>query len=371
VIPIRQNLFPPIAKISSTGSLTCLVSEINLSNQSSTGIPANVPYPRSQPVIGYRWEGPTPQQPEDKKSTYTAFTLGIYTLQALDLNNGCTSFTTIEVGENRAYPVLNNPKAPPTPVLDCGSQFALATVYVTGGTGPYDYSWAFDPGIPIKGPTNQPTLNPMQVGEFKVKVTDRTSGCSQQTIVTVVNGALTPAFEPDRLTGFAPLTVTFDNRAHSSLDSINVKTTWNFGNGTSKNYTSTATDPVVVYTQPGTYTVTQYAAKGNCLEMTSKVIVVENPSSMVIPNIFTPNNDGVNDLFILQRSTNLTSITAEIFDRWGHKVYEVKSDKSQIEWDGTTLYGKDAPEGTYYYIIKATGKDGQDFDRKGIITLVR
>jgi gliding motility-associated-like protein len=87
--------------------------------------------------------------------------------------------------------------------------------------------------------------------------------------------------------------------------------------------------------------------------------------------VFTPNGDGVNDLYFLQRSSNISKINASIYDRWGNKVYEVTSESGQVEWDGNTMTGKQAPSGTYFYIITAQGKDGKTYDEKGSLSLIR
>jgi gliding motility-associated-like protein len=372
IVPIRQNLYPPIARIGSTASLTCLTNTVEITNQSITGISPASGYPTNSIVIAAVWQGPTPQVPTYSVSSYVASMPGVYTLTATDLNNGCSSQTTAIVGENRAVPVLNNPVAPPPPVLDCGSASATASVIVTSNTANLAYQWTAPAGYTYAaGSDVQPLFKVFQTGEYKVTVTDKTNGCSSEYNMQVINGALTAEIEADRESGFAPLTVTFKNKTRSTLDNNNIRSVWTYGNGTSATFTTATTDPQTVYTQPGTYTVTMFASKGNCLETAKKVIHVETPSEMIIPNVFTPNGDGVNDLFFLQRSSNLSSITAEIFDRWGHKVYELKSDKNQIEWDGNNMYGKACPDGTYYYIIKATGRDGETYDKKGTVNLVR
>jgi gliding motility-associated-like protein len=94
------------------------------------------------------------------------------------------------------------------------------------------------------------------------------------------------------------------------------------------------------------------------------------PSSLKVPNIFSPNGDGVNGLFFLNTS-NLTEITFEIYNRWGNRVYSLTSDTGNIEWDGSNQYGDPTAEGTYYYIVRAKGSDGEQYDQKGTITLVR
>jgi gliding motility-associated-like protein len=86
--------------------------------------------------------------------------------------------------------------------------------------------------------------------------------------------------------------------------------------------------------------------------------------------VFTPNGDGANDLFFV-RSSNLTNITAQVFDRWGNKIYELNTDKGNMAWDGKNQQGADVTDGVYYYTIKATGKDGQGYDTKGTVSLFR
>ncbi|MCX7729517.1 MAG: gliding motility-associated C-terminal domain-containing protein, partial [Bacteroidia bacterium] len=124
------------------------------------------------------------------------------------------------------------------------------------------------------------------------------------------------------------------------------------------------------YNAPGTYTVVMIMQNGTCVDTVYKIIRVDVPSDMEVPNIFTPNGDGVNDYFILH-STNLTEIECIIFDRWGVEMYNVKTDKGNIQWDGKTKAGKDAPAGTYFYIIKAKGADDKYYEKKGYLTLLK
>ncbi len=367
-IPIYQNLFAPLAKIGSTGSLTCIKTTVELTNQSSTGI--KPPFPTNSLVVASMWDGPSPQVPAYFQSSYVGFMPGIYTLTALDLNNGCTSVTTAIIGENRIVPLIEVPAKQPT--IDCGATSTTASVTIRTSTASLSYLWSAPPGFTYApGSQTNAAFEVKQRGEYGVTVTDNTNGCKSSAVVRVGIGALAALLEVEKSKGFAPFTAVFNNRSRSSLDTVAIRTIWTFGNGTSATYTNTTINPQTVYNQPGTYTVTMYAAKGECLETAYTVIEVESPSSIVIPNIFTPNGDGVNDVFVLQRSTNLTSITAEIYDRWGHKVYELKTEKGQLAWDGKTMYGKDAPDGTYFFIIKATGSDGASYDQKGTITLTR
>jgi gliding motility-associated-like protein len=80
------------------------------------------------------------------------------------------------------------------------------------------------------------------------------------------------------------------------------------------------------------------------------------------PNVFTPNKDGLNDVFFVGSLDLFPGSTATIFDRWGTTVFESSDYKN--DWDGG-----DAPEGTYYYVINVA--DPAETVYKGVVTLLR
>ena len=369
VIPMNQNLYPPKAVVSGgNSSLTCITSTVVLTNQSSTSIPPTIGFPYQSPVIGYLWEGPTPQEPRQIQSTYIAATAGIYTLTVKDLNNGCLAKATATIIDNRNFPSIIKENYPDT--LDCGSiSKTIVAQLVNGSTGLF-YDWLAPAGATISPAPYTNSLVITKIGNYRVTVTNTINGCSSSGNLSVINGSLSADFEMQTTKGIAPLTVIFYNNSASSLGSAKINSYWNFGNGTSSVTTASNLSPNAIYTQPGTYKVTMYANKGTCLDTLSKLIEVEVPSVMEVPNVFTPNGDNVNDLFYL-KVANLEEIIILIYDRWGHKVYDLVSDKGNIEWDGKNLYGKEAAEGTYFYIIKAKGKDGQSFEKKGTVSLYR
>jgi len=381
-VPIYQNLFPPKAGASPiTSSLSCITQSLTFSNQSSTGIPLAIGFPTASPVVGFLWEGPTPQVPKSNSTTYVGQVPGIYTLTAKDINNGCTAIATMTVIDNQIYPDIS--PTVPTGTLDCGAVQTNLTVNFTPSIydGKYAFDWSSD-GSQIVG---DQTKNPFPVsspGVYDVLVTNTITGCSAKTRFAVINGSLTATFEPSDVTGYAPKTISFTNLSASSNGTNNIQTFWNFANaqtsGTVNPTTglfvstsiSSSVSPTALYTQAGTYTVTIYSTKGTCIASAQRIIKLDIPSALEIPNVFTPNNDGINDIFWV-KSANLIEITAVIFDRWGHKVYEITSTTGNIAWDGKNLYGKDAAEGTYFYNIKATGDDGVPYTKKGTINLYR
>jgi gliding motility-associated-like protein len=86
-----------------------------------------------------------------------------------------------------------------------------------------------------------------------------------------------------------------------------------------------------------------------------------------IPNIFSPNNDGNNDILYV-RGENVKELTFSIYNRWGEKVFE--SHDINKGWDGTQN-GKKCEAGVYVYRAEITFKDGKTIMKRGDVTLVR
>ncbi len=69
-----------------------------------------------------------------------------------------------------------------------------------------------------------------------------------------------------------------------------------------------------------------------------------------LPNAFTPNGDGQNDLFIPRGRCFVERVDFQIFNRWGQLIF--KTSDPAIKWDGRNLGGEPLPSGTYHYVAK-------------------
>ena len=135
-------------------------------------------------MIGLAWYGPSPQASLGLSSTYTASTPGVYTLTAQDLNNGCTSNTTIVVSDNRNYPPIQNPVGDIN-ILCPNSTALLSPTQLIQGS--YTYSWTIPAGVSVTGPVNTKTLLVNAPGIYTLDVKDVLSGCvSSASFVVVV-----------------------------------------------------------------------------------------------------------------------------------------------------------------------------------------
>ena len=172
---------------------------------------------------------------------------------------------------------------------------------------------------------------------------------------------ITASFIPSTTTGAYPLTVNFVNTSSGAQFS-----TWDFGefasgfDGTNATYT---------YDEPGTFYVTLTTYNGVCTDTVTDTIVVTGPSAIIIPNVFTPNDDGLNDLYKVE-CFGITSLDVQIFNRWGELVGWWSGVNGW--WDGySVMAGIKVGEGSYYYLVKAEGIDGTVFDEKGFLQLFR
>lgn len=184
VIAIYKNTFPPKASISNGGfqGITCSNPTVVLTNISHSSVPPI--FQNNLPVIGLAWYGPSPQASLGLSSTYTASTPGVYTLTAQDLNNGCTSNTTIVVSDNRNYPPIQNPVGDIN-ILCPNSTALLSPTQLIQGS--YTYSWTIPAGVSVPGPVNTKTLLVNAPGIYTLDVKDVLSGCvSSASFVVVV-----------------------------------------------------------------------------------------------------------------------------------------------------------------------------------------
>lgn len=116
-----------------------------------------------------------------------------------------------------------------------------------------------------------------------------------------------------------------------------------------------------------TFTVIAVSEDG-CKDTASvRVNLAGNAADLFIPNAFTPNNDGKNDVFKVYGST-VIGAEIRIYTQWGALIYE--TDDNTKGWDGTSK-GKPQAVGPYIYVVKVRTKDQDTFLKKGTINLIR
>ena len=112
-------------------------------------------------------------------------------------------------------------------------------------------------------------------------------------------------------------------------------------------------------------TQAQEVADNDSVASDSTVVLT---SQLIMPNAFSPNKDQINDTYKVKEAQNIVEFRATIFNRWGQKLYEW----TNIEggWDGT-YRGQDVKQGTYFVLVKARGADGQTYNIRKDVNLLR
>ncbi|MEM6801649.1 MAG: gliding motility-associated C-terminal domain-containing protein, partial [Bacteroidota bacterium] len=151
--------------------------------------------------------------------------------------------------------------------------------------------------------------------------------------------------------GFREPELRLDNTSEGASSFI-----WDFGEDSS--FQSTEFEPVYRYRQPGRYNVQLIAANSDfCQDTASREFVYATDCELFIPSAFTPNGDGVNDMYRveIQRDSLISldyDLDMQIFNRLGRVVYETKG-SSSLMWDGIGPNGKLVQEGVYVVVLTA------------------
>lgn len=217
-----------------------------------------------------------------------------------------------------------------------------------------------------KGTTEAKPVNTELIAEQKAteEVTNtasiKTNKTKIQSVIKSLSGQPIASISATPVAGTVPLIVNLNN---AGIGKINK---WTFGD---KQRPDNSSNPVHVFETPGVYTIvlTSTSPDGRISTDSVKIEATGN-SSILIPNSFSPNGDGKDDLFVFN-SQNITSMEVLIFDKKGKTIF--KSKGIDCKWDGKNQQGKVSQEGIYYYMVSAYGTDGKKYEQKGSIQLIR
>ena len=234
----------------------------------------------------------------------------------------------------------------------CSSDLAISASSSTSGLS---YNWTGPNGFTGSQSSTGPIITS---GSYSILATNPVNGCSSTTTQTIYQGTdPVVSFVANPTTGVLPLAVGFTNTSDPGFSGYQ----WSFGDGN----TSTTVNASNTYYIAGTYIVQLVGLTPNntCNDTAFGIITVLPEANISVPNIFSPNGDGVNELFFIT-SAGLKELNVDIYDRWGLKVGEINGVNGF--WDGAGN-----SEGTYYYILKATGYDDSKYEKRGYLMLVK
>ncbi|MHB8402340.1 MAG: choice-of-anchor L domain-containing protein [Bacteroidia bacterium] len=133
--------------------------------------------------------------------------------------------------------------------------------------------------------------------------------------------------------------------------------------------TSATTDSIMVSPATSTnYTVIGIDAHSCINTAVAEVVVIQTPTKIIIPNIFTPNGDGTNDVFFIT-ATGISNFKCTIYNRWGLLLYEWTGTGGG--WNGKAKDGNNCTDGVYFYLISYDDNAGKLSKKDGFFELIR
>lgn len=283
--------------------------------------------------------------------------VGSVTYYITETANGCTSLPVSAIVTVNGLPVVD---AGDDMQICSGESIVLEGISILSEPDEISYSWDF-------GVENGVAFVPSSGNNTYTVIGTDLNGCQNSDQINVnVTTSPNASLSGSPLNGFAPLDVTFTNNSSDAMSY-----TWNFGNGNTSNSSHSSVSEV--YETGGTYIVYLIAYNGDCSDTTSITVVVDPfaPVEYVVPNVFTPNGDDVNDIFHFAL-VNAQAIDVTVINRWGNLVGEIKQVEDINGWDGVDIKsGKPVTEGVYFYRYTITDMAGEQITGHGHVTLVR
>jgi gliding motility-associated-like protein len=239
------------------------------------------------------------------------------------------------------------------------TQFTDAST--SNGASIIGWNWNFGNGSSGGGPQASTTYG--TAGPYAVSLTIfAQNGCSASTTqtVTVMSAPVADFFYGGDT--YTEVDIPFTDQSTGGASAWH----YDFGDGSG----SLEQEPTHAYTQAGQYIVVLSVSNAaGCSDSDSLLIAVTENKVVPpkLPDAFSPNGDGVNDLFYV-RGGPFKTMRVKIYNGWGEQVFS--TDDPTFGWDGTHN-GVPEINGVYVYSVVAEGMDGKAFDRSGKVSLIR
>ncbi|MCS6790503.1 MAG: gliding motility-associated C-terminal domain-containing protein, partial [Bacteroidia bacterium] len=286
---------------------------------------------------------------------------GTYRVRVTD-SIGCFEEITVRLPQPESLQV----QAQLTQPLCLRDRTGAIQTTVSGGNPPYTYTWRDAAGNNVG---DQPQLSNVASGTYQLVVRDR-KGCETPTLTYELRHQYHAAIR-----GFQvePVRSCPDRRMRYRVQAEGIPPlsfVWYWEDGSRETTSSPEAERSYSITQPNPVRVkVEVLSGGNCLVDTTVTVRLEPCLGLMIPTVFTPNNDGTNDTWVIQAS-GLQRYTVVVYDRWGSEVWTNDGDMMRF-WDGRLKGGQAAPEGVYTFYLTGVDNEGQPIQRSGTITLLR
>lgn len=320
----------------SNGTIVCNGQSSTISVNVSGGTPTYV----------YSWSDAQNQH------TQTAYNLnaGVYTVTITD-SKGCskTLNTTLTEPEKLLFnSEVNNVICQNA----CDGNINLA---LTGGEKPYNYLWS--------NAETTPNISNLCSGNYTVSISDKL-GCSINGSFDISYGDYVPPL--DASSDDSIIFIGQSTHLHSTLNQDYIYE-WDNSEHLSNSFISSPVASPIATTM---YVVT-VTDKNGCVNTDSVLVIVRDfvcdEPFVYVPNAFSPNGDGNNDVLFVY-SNIVAKVYFAVYDRWGEQVFV--TEEIDRGWDGI-FRGKPSDPAVYVYYLEVTCIDGQTITKKGNVTLIR
>ncbi len=352
-VPIEENREAPVAVASVSEMLDCNTRSVKISGAGSS----------SGTKYSYAWstsEGHISSGAQSLEAVVDS--AGIYTLEVTDTENGCTSTASVEVKENPTS--LTEVNIDLSGLACVGGQLGTIRATAVDGTSPFSYRLR-------PGETNTSgVFSDLEPGEYALEVEDA-NGCIVRDTIELE--------APEEFTATIDSTIRIEEGDSaviyiSSVTTILSEVRWEIEGEYSCISTGEICDSILVKPEQSQIVlVTLINEKGCVIERIVQILVVKN-RDVYIPNAFSPNKDGVNDVLIIGAGPKVVGIKdMEIYDRWGERVYyleEASFDNKLETWDGQ-YKGESMQPGVFMYQMDVLYDDGEVLHFNGDVTLLK
>ena len=297
---------------------------------------------------------------------------GTYTVDVDDINNCSTNVNSTDVVITRPPAIDAHITTTVTAACETNTMTQTNYVFVTGGTPPYEFSWS---GGDWCDPINPQCMETTESGTYIAFIHDQESlanGCPPIEVEVIVD---LPVL------GDAAFSYTSPNNSFCDLVSNNELVTfsnestgdvvdfyWDFGDGSPVLVGDM--NPTHLYATAGSYEVSltvEYPSEC-CTETYTERIEITKGYELVLPNAFTPNQDGINDT-IRPLFSCMENVQMSIYDTWGSLVY-FEEGTSLEGWNGL-IRNVPAENGNYIMYVKGFTFNGKEIVQNKSITLIK
>ncbi len=302
------------------------------------------------------------------ESSRSALTVTVFAKPALQITSSVAEMTISDARrELTATPaggtfsgngvVTENNRAFFNPATAGAGSHTLTYTYTSGGNCSVSTTFVIRVTAPqvdvsVRKVSDAQAVRPNDVFRYTITATNNSSIAAPNVVVTDILPAVL---------SYQSHTATAGTATHSSASNT---VTWNIASlapGASETLvlTVTATSTGNISNRVNIASALADASPGNNTSTDNKEIV-----ELKVPNIFTPDGDGLNDRFVIKGLELYQQNQLIILNRWGNHVYEQKNYNNT--WDASGLL-----EGTYFYLLKLTDRQGKETVLKGYLTIVR